>query len=89
MAAGKLRRVSICASRVDEQAILDTTEASMKSLGRTIGKKATKATVRHSVRGVASKAQRKPMRSATLLSVGGLFGAMAGWLAGRKTAKPA
>ena len=41
----------------------------MKSLGRTIGKKATKATVRHSVRGVASKAQRKPMRSATLLSV--------------------
>jgi hypothetical protein len=61
----------------------------MKSLGRTIGKKATKATVRHSVRGVASKAQRKPMRSATLLSVGGLLGATAGWLAGRKTAKPA
>lgn len=61
----------------------------MAKLGRTIGKKATKATVRHSVRGVASKAQRKPMRSATLLSVGGLFGAMAGWLAGRKTAKPA
>ena len=65
----------------------------MTSLGRTVGKKATKATVRHSVRGVASKAQRKPLRSATLLSVGGLFGAaagwFAGWFAGRKTAKTA
>jgi len=62
----------------------------MTSLGRSIGKKATKATLRHSVRGVASKAQRKPLRSATLLSVGGVFGgvfgAAAGWVAGRKTA---
>lgn len=61
----------------------------MASFGRTIGKKATKATVRHSVRGVASKAQRKPLRSATLLSMGGVFGAAAGWVAGRKTAKTA
>jgi membrane protein YqaA with SNARE-associated domain len=61
----------------------------MTSLGRSIGKKATKATVRHSVHGVASKAQRKPMRSATLLSLGGLFGAMTGWFAGRKAAKTA
>jgi hypothetical protein len=61
----------------------------MKSLGRTIGKKATKATVRHSVHGVTSKAKRRPVRSATLLSVGGLLGAAAGWLAGRRTAKPA
>jgi len=62
----------------------------MTSLGRSIGKKATKATLRHSVRGVASKAQRQPLRSATLLSVGGVFGgvfgAAAGWVAGRKTA---
>jgi hypothetical protein len=58
----------------------------MTTFARSIGKKATKATVRHSVRGVASKAQRKPLRSATLLSVGGLCGAAAGWLAGRKTA---
>lgn len=61
----------------------------MTSLGRSIGKKATKATVRHSVHGVASKAQRKPMRSGTLVSLGGLFGAMVGWFAGRKTAKTA
>jgi hypothetical protein len=58
----------------------------MKTVRRSIGKKATKATARHSVRGVASKAQRKPLRSATLLSLGGLFGAAAGWVAGRKTA---
>jgi hypothetical protein len=58
----------------------------MATLTRTLGKKATKATVRHSVRGVASKAQRKPLRSVTLLSAGGLMGAAAGWVAARKTA---
>jgi hypothetical protein len=58
----------------------------MAALSRTIGKKAVKATARHSVRGVASKAQRQPLRSATLLSLGGVFGALAGWLAARKTA---
>ena len=61
----------------------------MANLTRKLGKQATKATVRHSVRGVASKAQRKPLRSATLLSMGGLVGAAAGWLAGRKTARTA
>ena len=61
----------------------------MASLGRTIGKKAAKATIKHSVRGTASKAQRKPFRSATLLSLGGLIGAAVGWFAGRKTAKTA
>jgi hypothetical protein len=65
----------------------------MATLTRTLGKKATKATVRHSVHGVVAKAQRKPLRSATLLSLGGLVGiaagAAAGWLAGRKTARTA
>ena len=58
----------------------------MASFGRTIGKKAAKATVKHTVRGTASKARRKPFRSVTLVSIGGLFGATAGWLAGRRTA---
>ena len=58
----------------------------MANLGRTLGKKATRATWRHSVRGFASKAQRRPFRSASLLSVGGVIGATAGWFAGRKTA---
>ncbi|HUA48510.1 MAG TPA: hypothetical protein VMA77_24945 [Solirubrobacteraceae bacterium] len=58
----------------------------MATLTRKLGKKATKATARHSVRGVAAKAQRKPLRSATLFSLGGLVGAAGGWFAGRKTA---
>ncbi len=58
----------------------------MAKLGRSIGKKAAKATARHSARGVASKAQRKPLRSIGLLSIGGVAGATAGWFAGRKTA---
>ena len=57
----------------------------MGKLASTVGKKAAKATLRHSVHGVASKAQRQPLRSATLLGVGGVVGAAAGWLAGRKT----
>ena len=55
------------------------------AIGKTAGRKAAKATFRHSVRGFASKAQRKPLRSASLLSAGGLIGAVAGWFAGRKT----
>ncbi len=58
----------------------------MSTLGRKIGRKATKATVRHSARGLASKAKRRPLRSAGLLAVGGVVGATAGWFAGRKTA---
>jgi hypothetical protein len=59
----------------------------MASLGWIIGKKATKATARHSFRGVAAKAQRKPLRSASLLTIGGAVGVAAGWVAGRKTAR--
>ena len=53
-------------------------------IGKTIGRKAAKATLRHSVRGFASKAQRRPLRSVSLLSAGGVIGAAAGWLAARK-----
>jgi hypothetical protein len=62
----------------------------MAKLGWVIGKKAAKTTARHSARGVAAKAQRKPLRSVSLLSIGGAVGgaagATAGWIAGRKTA---
>jgi hypothetical protein len=60
-----------------------TPEADMANL---IGRKAAKATLRHSWNGLVSKAQRKPFRSVSLLSVGGVVGATAGWFAGRKTA---
>ncbi|HWE33200.1 MAG TPA: hypothetical protein VG410_06930 [Solirubrobacteraceae bacterium] len=58
----------------------------MTKLGRKIGTKATKATVRHSVHGVASKAQRKPLRSIVLIGAGAAVGASAGWFAGRRSA---
>jgi hypothetical protein len=62
----------------------------MAKLGWIIGKKATKATARHSARGVTAKAQRKPLRSVSLLSIGGALGGAAGvaagWIAGRRTA---
>jgi hypothetical protein len=58
----------------------------MPKLGRTVGKKATKATVKHSARGLSSKAKRQPLRSFSLLSVGGAVGATLGWFAGCKTA---
>jgi hypothetical protein len=56
----------------------------MSKLRKTVGKRAAKATFRHSVHGVRAKAQRQPLRSATLLGAGGAIGAAAGWLAGRK-----
>lgn len=56
----------------------------MTSLRKTVGKKAVRATVRHSLHGFSSKAQRQPLRSASLLGAGGIVGAVVGWLAGRK-----
>lgn len=58
----------------------------MSRFGRAAGKKATKATVKHSARGLSSKAKRQPLRSVSLLSLGGAVGATVGWIAGRKTA---
>ncbi len=57
----------------------------MASLKRGLGRKATKATVKHSVHGLNAKAQRKPLRSVSLLSLGGVVGGTAGWFAGRRT----
>lgn len=53
-------------------------------IGRMIGKRAAKATVRHTAHGVVAKVQRKPVRSASLLSLGALAGLAAGWLLARK-----
>ncbi len=61
----------------------------MTTFRKNLGKKAVRATARHSWRGLASKAQRKPLRSASLLTAGGVVGLMAGWFAGRKTAHTA
>lgn len=58
----------------------------MTKLGRKLRTKATRATVRHSVNGLTSKAQRRPLRSAVLIAIGAVGGGSAGWFAGRKTA---
>ncbi len=50
-----------------------------------LGRKAVRATLRHSVRGTASKARRNPPRTVTLLSVGAILGAIGGWLLGRRS----
>jgi hypothetical protein len=56
-----------------------------KTVGKKAGKKAAKATAKHTMKGIASRAERRPMRSATLLMLGGVVGAAAGWTAARKT----
>lgn len=58
----------------------------MTKLRCTVKKKAAKATVRHSARGVLSKLQRKPLRTTRLLSFGVLLGAAVGWVAAKRTA---
>lgn len=58
------------------------------SIKSTLARKAVKATARHSAHGTASKLRRDPLRAATLLGVGALLGAFAGWTAGRSSAAP-
>ena len=55
----------------------------MSRLKLMIGIKATKATARHTAHGLASKAQRRPLRTASLLGAGALVGLGAGFAAGR------
>jgi hypothetical protein len=58
----------------------------MTSPKQYIGRKAVKATVRHSVRGSAAKARRRPPRTIALLGAGAAIGAIVGWLIGRGSA---
>jgi hypothetical protein len=55
------------------------------SVKNTLARKTAKVAVKHTVHGTASKLKRDPMRTATLLGVGGALGAVAGWMAGRTT----
>lgn len=48
-----------------------------------LARKAVSTTAKHTARGAASKAARKPFRSITLLTIGALAGALVGWLVGR------
>jgi hypothetical protein len=48
-----------------------------------LGRKAAKATVRHSVRGTVAKARREPPRTATLIGLGTVIGLALGFALAR------
>jgi hypothetical protein len=56
-------------------------------LQRRLERKVAKATLRRSIHDFVSRSKRQPLRSTTLISIGGAVGAAAGWVAGRKTAQ--
>jgi 3-dehydroquinate synthetase len=51
-----------------------------------LARKAVKSTAKHTAHGAASKLKRDPLRTSTLLLLGGVVGLLAGWLAGRGSA---
>jgi hypothetical protein len=51
----------------------------MAKIKKKIARKAVKSTAKHTAHGTASKLKRDPLRSATLLAVGCVVGALAGW----------
>jgi hypothetical protein len=48
-----------------------------------LARQAVKTTAKHTARGAASKATRKPFRTVTLLAIGAALGALVGWRIGR------
>jgi hypothetical protein len=55
-------------------------------LERTVARKVAKVAVRRLVNLFLARSRRQPLRSSTLLGVGGAVGITAGWIAGRRTA---
>jgi hypothetical protein len=55
----------------------------MKPIRSVLARKAVKSTAKHTARGAGSKLKRDPMRSGTLLAVGGAAGLLAGRLSAR------
>jgi hypothetical protein len=53
------------------------------SVKNTLARKTAKAAAKHTAHGTASKLKRDPVRTATLLGLGGALGAAAGWMAAR------
>lgn len=55
----------------------------MKAIKSKIARKAAKSTAKHTARGTASRLKREPIRSGTLLAIGGAVGLLVGWLLAR------
>lgn len=56
----------------------------MSSVKAKVVNRAVRTTARHSAHGAASKLRRKPLRSVTLLALGGTVGAALGWMLGHR-----
>ncbi len=56
------------------------------SIKKAVARKAVRSTAKHTAHGTASKLKREPLRATTLLGLGGLLGAIAGWLVARSGA---
>ena len=54
----------------------------MPSIKKAVAKRAAKSAAKHTAHGTASKLRRDPLRAITLLGLGGIVGALAGWFAG-------
>jgi F0F1-type ATP synthase assembly protein I len=52
----------------------------MAKIKKKLAHKAVKSTAKHTAHGTASKLKRDPLRTATLLGIGGAVGALVGWL---------
>ena len=55
----------------------------MPAIKRIVARKAAKSAAKHTAHGTVSKLRRDPVRAVTLLGLGGVIGAVAGWTAGR------
>jgi hypothetical protein len=51
----------------------------MPAIKKALARKAVKSTAKHTAHGTVSKLRRDPLRTTTLLGLGGLAGAAAGW----------
>ena len=58
----------------------------MPGIKKSLTRKAAKSAAKHTAHGTASKLKRNPLRTMTLLGLGGAVGALAGWMAGRSAA---
>jgi hypothetical protein len=58
----------------------------MPSIKKAVARKAAKSAAKHTAHGTASKLRRNPVRALTLLGLGGVLGAAAGWFAARSVA---
>jgi hypothetical protein len=61
----------------------------MKSIKRTLARKAVESTAKHTAHGTTAKLKREPLRTTTLLAIGCAIGVVANRLVSRMVTDPA